>query len=640
MLHINDLTYRIQGRVLFEKATAGIPDGHKVGIVGRNGTGKTTLLRMMLGDIAPDDGSISWPKTSKLGGVAQEAPGGPESLLETVLAADKERAALTAEAETATDPHRIAEIQIRLHDMGAHAAPARAAQILAGLGFDEAAQQRPCAEFSGGWRMRVALASVLFTAPDILLLDEPTNYLDLEGTLWLENFLATYPHTVLIVSHDRDLLNKCVGAILHLNDGKLTLYTGGYDTFEETRRERQRLQLKLMKKQDDQRRHMEEFVERFRAKATKAKQAQSRLKALAKMQPIAAEIDSDVRPLTFPNPQTKLGNPLIRIEHVNVGYSADKPVLRGLDLRVDTDDRIGLLGANGNGKSTLAKLLCGRLEPLSGHRRASKKLIYGYFAQHQLDELNPEHSAYDHIAKLMPDATEAQKRSRVAAIGFGSDKSDTAAAKLSGGEKARLLFAMASFVGPHLLILDEPTNHLDVDSREALIHGLNEYDGAVILISHDRHLIEATADRLWVVRDGTVTPYDGDLDSYKAELLASSREQKKTGNGDAKTAAGSGIKARADERRAAANARAELAPLKKQIDATEREIEKLTRQIEKLDQTLGDAGLYEREAARAQTLIKDRGTLAKARAEAEMVWLEMSEVYEQARQAQASGGAA
>ncbi|MEJ2226910.1 MAG: ABC-F family ATP-binding cassette domain-containing protein, partial [Alphaproteobacteria bacterium] len=610
MLHINDLTYRIQGRVLFDKATAGIPDGHKVGLVGRNGTGKTTLLRMMLGDITPDDGSVSWPKLAKVDGVAQEAPGGPESLIETVLAADKERAALLVEAETTTDPHRIAEIQIRLHDMGAHAAPARAAQILAGLGFDEAAQQRPCAEFSGGWRMRVALASVLFTAPDILLLDEPTNYLDLEGTMWLENFLASYPHTVLIVSHDRDLLNKCVDGILHLNNGKLTLYSGGYDTFEETRRERQRLQLKLKKRQDDARRHMEEFVERFRAKATKARQAQSRLKALSKMQPIAAEIESEVRPLSFPNPPGILGNPLIRLDEVNVGYVADSPVLRNLNLRVDSDDRIALLGANGNGKSTFAKLLCGRLKPLSGHRRASKKLVDGYFAQHQLDELNPKASAYDHIAALMPDATEAQKRARVAAIGFGADKADTAAGNLSGGEKARLLFAMSSFVGPHLLILDEPTNHLDVDSREALIHGLNEYDGAVILISHDRHLIEATADRLWIVRNGAVVPYDGDLDSYKAELLAASREQKRSANGAAGDAALNGAKTRADERRAAANARAELAPLKKRIETSEREIEKLTKALQKLDLTLADPALYEREPERAQILLKDRGALA------------------------------
>ncbi len=526
MLHINDLTHRIEGRLLFDKATAAIPAGHKVGIVGRNGTGKTTLLRMMAGEIAPDDGGISWPKTARLGGVAQEAPSGDESLIDTVLAADTERAALMTESETATDPARIAEIQLRLNDIGAHAAPARAAQILAGLGFDEEAQQRACREFSGGWRMRVALAAVLFTAPDILLLDEPTNYLDLEGTLWLQNFLASYPHTVLIVSHDRDLLNTCVGAILYLSNGKLALYAGGYDDFEEALRERQRLQLKLKKKQDDAKRHMEAFVERFRAQASKARQAQSRLKALSKMQPIAAEMESDVRPLNFPSPLTKLGNPLIRLEAASAGYSEDRPVLSGLNLRLDSDDRIALLGANGNGKSTLAKLLCGRLETLGGDRRASKKLTFGYFAQHQLDELNPQKSAYDHIAEKMPDATEAQKRARTAAAGFGPDKADTVAAKLSGGEKARLLFTLVGFYNPHLLVLDEPTNHLDVDSREALIHGLNAYEGAVVLISHDRHLIEATADRLWLVQNGTATVYDGDMDSYNAELLARARDQR------------------------------------------------------------------------------------------------------------------
>jgi ATP-binding cassette subfamily F protein 3 len=640
MLHINDLTYRLGGRVLFNGASASIPPGHKVGLVGRNGTGKTTLLRLITGELHPDDGSISWPRTARLGGVAQEAPGGPESLIDTVLAADKERASLLAEAETATDAARIAEIQLRLSDMGAHAAPARAAQILAGLGFSEEAQARPCAEFSGGWRMRVALASVLFTAPDILLLDEPTNYLDLEGTLWLENFLASYPHTVIIVSHDRDLLNKCVGAILHLSDGRLTLYSGGYDDFEETRRERQRLQLKLKKKQDDARKHMEAFVERFRAKASKATQAQSRLKALAKLQPIAAEVENEVVPFRFPTPQAKLGNPLVRIEKASVGYTPGKPVLRGLDLRLDMDDRIGLLGSNGNGKSTLAKLLCGRLEPLDGHRRASKKMVYGYFAQHQLDELNVARSAYEHIADLMPDATEAQKRSRVASIGFGADKADTAAGKLSGGEKARLLFALATFHAPHLLILDEPTNHLDIDSREALIHALNDYEGAVILISHDRHLLEATVDRLWIVRDGQALPYDGDLESYKTECLAAAREERRNAARAAKPAAAAVAGTKQEARRAAALSRAELAPLKKRVDACERQIDKIGRDIAALDTRLGDTALYEREPALAQQLVRDRGALTKALEEAELLWLEASEAYEQARQQQETTDAA
>ena len=638
MLHINELLHRIEGRLLFDRATAAIPAGHKVGIVGRNGTGKTTLLRIISGEIAPDDGAVSWPKLANVGGVAQEAPGGPESLIDTGLAADKELAELTREAETATDPHRIAEIQLRLGDIGAHSAPARAAQILAGLGFDEAAQQRPCKEFSGGWRMRVALASVLFTAPDILLLDEPTNYLDLEGTVWLQNFLASYPHTVLIVSHDRDLLNTCVGSILHLSNGKLTLFAGGYDAFEDTLRERQRLQLKLKKKQDDARRHMEAFVERFKAKASKAKQAQSRLKALSKMQPIAAEIENAVLPLSFPNPETRLGNPLIRLEGASAGYSPDRPVLQGLNLRLDTDDRIALLGANGNGKSTLAKLLCGRLDPIEGHRRASKKLTVGYFAQHQLDELNAQKSPYDHIAELMPDATEAQKRSRTAAAGFGADKADTPAGKLSGGEKARLLFALASFDAPHLLILDEPTNHLDVDSREALVHGLNAYEGAVILISHDRHLIEATADRLWLVREGTVMPYDDDLETYSARLIAQLRDRRSGGVSSQKQQGAN--RTRQDERRAAANARAKLAPLKKRIDGYEVEIADVTRKIARLDRLLAQDGLYEKEPERALELMKDRGGLAKKLSETEMLWLEASEQYEHVRREQQNEGTA
>jgi ATP-binding cassette subfamily F protein 3 len=630
MLHINDLSFRMEGRPLFEHATAGIPEGHKVGLVGRNGTGKTTLLRLIAGEIHPDEGSITFPKNARLAHVSQEAPGGPETLLETVLAAHTELAALNAEAETADDPHRIGEIHTRLLDLDAHSANARAARILAGLGFDEEAQQRPCAEFSGGWRMRVALAGALFAAPDILLLDEPTNYLDLEGTLWLEDFIQSYPHTVLIVSHDRDLLNKSVDSILHLNERRLAFYTGGYDRFEETRREQQRLQLKLKKTQDDARRKMEAFVERFRAKATKAKQAQSRLKALAKMQPIAAEIDSEVVPFRFPSPDRPLGNPLIRIETASIGYDVAKPVLRNVNLRLDSDDRVGLLGANGNGKSTLAKLLCGKLLPLEGMRHASKKLTYGYFAQHQLDELRPKLSAYDHIAELMPDATEAQKRARVAGIGFGADKADTACEKLSGGEKARLLFALATFHAPHLLILDEPTNHLDVDSRESLIHALNEYEGAVILISHDRHLLEATVDRLWIVRGGTVTPYDGDLESYRLESLAAAKQAAKGDNNGARADV---KRSREEERRNAAARRAELAPLRKTLTEQEKKVEALQKKIAVIDTALADPALYEKQAAKAQALTVERGGLLKDLKAAEEAWFEASIAYEEAASA-------
>jgi ATP-binding cassette subfamily F protein 3 len=628
MLHINDLSYRIEGRVLFDKATAGIPSGHKVGLVGRNGSGKTTLLRLIAGELSPDAGSINVPRATRIGAVAQEAPGGLLSLIEFVLAADQERTRLMAEAETAQDPARIAEIHERLGDIDAHTAPSRAARILAGLGFDEAAQQRPCAEFSGGWRMRVALAAMLFSEPELLLLDEPTNYLDLEGTLWLEAYLADYPHTVLIVSHDRELLNRSVTAILHLQQGKLTLYTGGYDTFEETRREKQRLDLKLKKKQDDERRRIEAFIIRFKAKASKATQAQSRIKALARMQPIAEVIEERVAPFAFPNPAKAMASPLIRLEAAAAGYEAGRPVLSGLDLRLDADDRVGLLGANGNGKSTFAKLVAGRLPPMAGRRYGSDKITVGYFAQHQMDDLAPRLTPYEYIRELMPDASEAQKRARLGALGFGVDKADTRAEHLSGGEKARLLLALATFHGPHLLILDEPTNHLDVDSREALVRTLNDFEGAVILISHDRHLMDACTDRLWMVRDGTVKTYDGDLDRYRAECLTERRaldasRSKFRGEPALRTSA-------QVARRQAAEQRAALAPLKGDVSRAEAEIEALSRQIASIDAALANPDIYREDPSRAQALARERGKLIGARARAEHHWLIASEAYEAA----------
>ncbi len=629
MLHINDLTYRIEGRVLIDGATVGLPTGHKVGLVGRNGVGKTTLLKIISGDLAPDAGSITVPRSARIGHVAQEAPGGEDSLIDWVLAADTERAQLLDEAEHAHDAHRIAEIHERLNDIGAHAAPARAAQILAGLGFDENAQQRPCGTLSGGWRMRVALAAILFLEPDVLLLDEPTNYLDLEGTLWLENYLRTYPHTILIVSHDRDLLNGAVNSILHLERGKLTLYSGGYDDFEEARREKQRLELKLKKKQDEERRRIQAFIDRFKAKATKAAQAQSRIKALAKMQPIAAQLEDRVAPFHLPQPAKPLASPLLRLEDAAVGYAPNSPVLQDLSLRIDQDDRIALLGQNGNGKSTFAKLIAGKIKPLSGKVYGAKRVDVGYFAQHQLDELNPQATPYDYILKLMPDATEAQRRTRLGTYGFGADKADTKCANLSGGEKARLLLALATFRGPHILILDEPSNHLDIDSREALVHALTEYEGALILISHDRHLVEACADRLWVVRNGTVTAYDGDIGSYRAEILA----ERGAGTRQRSKANDLGIsarKARAEQRRASANRRAGLAPLKKEMQMAEKTVERITGEIAKLDKLLADPTLYEGDAADAQAVNIERGQHTKRLAEAEEAWLLASEAYERA----------
>jgi ATP-binding cassette, subfamily F, member 3 len=629
MLHINDLTYRIEGKPIFDGATAGIPSGHKVGLVGRNGAGKSTLLRLIAGELHADDGSVTTPRNARIGYVAQEAPGGPQSLIEWVLAADQERAALLAEAETATDPERIGDIQVRLMDIGAHAAPARAASILAGLGFDEAAQQRPCSEFSGGWRMRVSLAAVLFLEPDILLLDEPTNYLDLEGTLWLETYLRGYPHTVVIVSHDRDLLNRVPGAILHLDRGRLSFYSGGYDDFEEARREKQRLELKLKKKQDDDRRRIQAFIDRFKAKATKAKQAQSRVKALAKMQPIAAQAEDRVVPFRLPNPEKMLASPLLRIEEAAAGYGPEAVILRRLNLRLDQDDRIALLGQNGNGKSTFAKLLAGRLTPLSGNVFGANRVTVGYFAQHQLDDLNPLATPYDYIAKLMPEATEANKRTKLGTFGFGADKAETKCGHLSGGEKARLLIALTAFHGPHLLILDEPTNHLDIDSREALIHALSEYEGAVVLISHDRHLVEATADRLWVVRGGTVSNYDGDMDSYRSELLAERSLQSRPQNANGASATAAPRTDRAEQRRASAERRAQLAPLKKAVQAHEKSVEKLTSEVAKLDAVLANPKLYD-DPKKAQSITMERGQIAKKLAAAEEAWMAAAAELEQA----------
>ncbi|MCB2103010.1 MAG: ABC-F family ATP-binding cassette domain-containing protein, partial [Rhodobacterales bacterium] len=498
MLHINDLTYRIGGRTLFEGASVVVPMGHKVGLVGANGTGKTTLFRLICGAAAPDSGTIQVRARARVGQVAQEAPAGPESLLDTVLAADTERAALLAEAETATDPERIAHVHTRLADIDAHTAPARAAAILSGLGFDTAAQARPCSDFSGGWRMRVALAAALFARPDLLLLDEPTNHLDLEAALWLEGHLASWPGTLIVISHDRDLLNRAVDGIVHLWGGTLTRYAGGYDRFEATRSAQLVLQEKARRKQEAERQRIQAFVDRFRAKATKARQAQSRMKMLERMQPIAAVIEDRATLFDFPAPDP-LPPPLVTLDGVDAGYVPGQPVLRGLDLRIDMDDRIALLGANGNGKSTLIRLLGGRLEPMAGAVRRPGKLRVGYFAQHQTEELDADASPLDHLARRLPDKRESQVRAHLGGFGFGVEKADTRVRDLSGGEKARLLFALMSLDAPHVLLLDEPSNHLDVDARQALVEALNAYQGAVILVSHDPHLIELVADRLWLV---------------------------------------------------------------------------------------------------------------------------------------------
>jgi ATP-binding cassette subfamily F protein 3 len=624
MLHINDLSYRIGPRLLIEHATVALPEGAKTGLVGRNGAGKTTLFRLITGEATPETGSIAVPRNTRIGQVAQEAPSGEESLIDVVLAADSERAALLAEAETAEDPHRIADIQTRLADIRAHSAEARAAAILAGLGFDTEAQRRPCSSFSGGWRMRVALAAVLFAEPDLLLLDEPTNYLDLEGTLWLESYIARYPRSVVLISHDRDLLNRAVEGIVHLDQGKLVFYRGGYDSFDRQRREKQALQIKLQRKQEEQRAHMQEFVDRFRYKASKARQAQARMKALAKLEPIAAIADDTMLPFIFPEPVKRIAPPIIAMEGVAVGYEPDKPVLAGLDLRIDDDDRIGLLGANGNGKSTFAKLIAGRLAASGGRLRRPHSLSVAYFAQHQLDELDPAKSPYAHVRDILPGETEARVRARTGALGFPTAKMNTPARDLSGGEKARLLLGLATFAGANLLILDEPTNHLDIDSREALIRALADFAGAVILISHDRHLIEASVDRLWLVADGTVAPFDGDIEDYRRIVLEG-------GAGEKSGAAGRTVASPGQvRRREAAERREKAAPLRKRIREIESLIARLQKEIQELDRRLADPALYAGDPAKASLHAKVRADAAKALADAEENWLSLSADYEQA----------
>jgi len=620
VLVLDDISVRVAGRLLLDGASARIPEGARVGLVGRNGIGKTTLFRAIAGEVTIEQGSIVMPARARIGRLAQEAPGGPERLIDVVLAADTERSELLAEAERARDPHRIAEIQTRLADVGAHAAPARAASILAGLGFDEAAQQRPCTDFSGGWRMRVALAAVLFSEPDLLLLDEPTNYLDLEGTLWLTDHLARYPRTVIVISHDRDLLDDAVDWILHIDAGKLALYRGAYTAFARQRAERQALNAAMAKKQEAERKHLQAFIDRFKAKATKARQAQSRVKKLARLTPLAPIAEDDVRPIVIPPPSKPLSPPIIALDRVSVGYEPGKPVLRRLTLRIDTDDRIALLGPNGNGKSTLAKLLAGRLAPFDGTITRPDRLQVAYFAQHQLDELVPSQSVYEHVRRLMPDAPEARVRARAGGIGFPGERADAPVETLSGGEKARLLMGLATFEGPHLVILDEPTNHLDIDSRAALVEAINDYPGAAILVSHDRHLIEACADRLWLVGEGTVVPYEGDLDDYRRLVLG--REARKETAREERVS-------RTDQRRAAAERREELKPLKRRIDKAEQAVAKLTAEIALIDSELA-ADLFARDPAKATALSKSRARAADALAHAEEDWLSASAEYEEA----------
>ncbi len=615
MLKISDITYSVEGRTLVENATVTIPTGHKVGLVGRNGSGKTTLFRVIRGEMVLDTGNVSIPKGWKIGGVSQEVPGNEVSLITTVLRADTEREALLAEAETATDPERIADVQTRLADIDAWSAEARAATILKGLGFTHDEQQMPCSAFSGGWRMRVALAAVLFSEPDLLLLDEPTNYLDLEGALWLEAYLVKYPHTVLIVSHDRELLNRSVGGILHLENKGLIYYTGPYDTFAKQRAANRAVQAAAAKKQDAQRAHLQAFVDRFKAKASKAKQAQSRVKMLEKMETIRAPEDAARTVFTFPEPE-ELSPPIIATEGAAVGYG-NHIVLHDLNLRIDQDDRIALLGRNGEGKSTLSKMLSDRLPVARGKMVRSNKLRIGFFAQHQVEELRVEETPLDHLFRERPTEGQAKLRARLAGFGLGADQADTEVGRLSGGQKARLSLLLATLPAPHLLILDEPTNHLDIESREALVEALTAYSGAVILVSHDMHLLSMVADRLWLVKDGHVKPYNDDLPAYRKMLLTPDKPAERDKPKPVK---------------AAKPTREALQTLRADVRRNEERVKKINDMRDKLAKKLADPVLYEDgKAGELATWNKKYAEIMDGLARAEALWMAALEKLEEAQ---------
>ena len=619
MLQIENLTVRIGERVLLNGASANIPTGQRVGLVGPNGTGKTTLLRLVQGEILPDNGSIHIRPRVRIGWVAQDVPSGDQTPLQMVLAADRERTRLLDDAETASDPNRIAEIHTRLSDLQAYAAPARAAAILAGLGFDEAAQRIPLGAYSGGWRMRVALAATLFSEPDLLLLDEPTNHLDLEATLWFERYLASYRHTCIVVSHDRNLLNRAVDHILHLEDQRLKLYRGPYDVFERTYQETFIRHAKLRRRQTVQQQRIQKFIDRFRYKATRARQAQSRIKALERMQPIAAVVEQKTAPFSFPSPKPA-APPLVVFEDTSVGYERDVPVLSDLNLRIDPDDRIALLGANGNGKSTLARLISGRLQLQRGRRIDGRDFSVGYFAQHQLEELDGSDTPLAALGRLMNSSREQDVRARLGTFGFGEHEVGTPIGDLSGGEKARLLLSLASYARPQLLVLDEPTNHLDINARESLVQAINEFEGAVLLITHDRHIVELCADHLWLVANSSVTPFDGTLHDYEQLMLseASIRNALPAQRGVSKQR---GSHQRRDARRTRADRRAATAGYKRAIKDAERVIEELNSEKQRIEVILADAKTYETAEYSPPDLLKRLTDIDRLISEAEGQWI-------------------
>jgi ATP-binding cassette subfamily F protein 3 len=609
VLILDTVSYSIAGRNLLERASLMVDPGRRIGLIGRNGAGKSTLLKLIAGDLQADGGTIRLGQRVRLGYVAQEAPGGDANPLEVVLRADVERTELLAAAEDHdSKPERLAEVHDRLLTIGADAAPARAATILSGLGFDAQAQTRPMSSFSGGWRMRVALAAVLFSAPDLLLLDEPTNHLDLEATLWLEGYLQKFPGAILLVSHDRQLLDRAVEAIAHLDGGKITLTPGGFAEYIRIKTEKALQQNRAAERIAEQRAHMQSFVDRFRAKATKARQAQSRLKALERMPQIDSVVEDKATRFSFPEPN-KLAPPMLSLDQVDIGYDS-KTVLSGVSLRIDMEDRIALLGVNGNGKSTLAKLLAGRLAPLRGRQFRTGNLRVGYFAQHQEEDLVADETPYQHLSRALPKATPPQVRAQAARFGLDADRVNTAVSAMSGGERARLLLALATRDAPHLLILDEPTNHLDIDARDALVRALAEFEGAVLLISHDPHLVGLVADRLLLVAGGKVTAYEGDLESYSASVMESAPAKERSEN------------PRKHNKKAKAETRSATAPLRQAVKDAELRLAKLAAERKMLEGKLAEPGIYAQGRAKDLTYINQRIAAIKRETDvAERDWM-------------------
>lgn len=621
MLSITDITYTIGARTILEDCNVNIVDGWKVGVIGINGAGKSTLFKLISDELTPDRGEIKISARQRLGQVRQDIEECDTPLIDMVLEADEEMSALMKATETETDPNKIADIYMRLTELDAYSAPSRAAILLTGLGFKEHELRQPFSSFSGGWRMRVALAAALFVQPEILLLDEPTNHLDLEAIIWLEGYLANYPHTLLIISHDREILNKCIDHVVHIDQQTMTLYTGNYDTFERERAAKRGLQQKMHAKQQAQRAHMQAFVDRFKAQATKAKQAQSRVKALERMDIVDAVIADRAVQFSFPESKV-IAPPLISIRDASVGYTEGEPILEHIFESIDTTARIGLLGANGNGKSTMMKLIAGKLNAMSGEMTRSGKLKIGYFSQHQTEELDVDETPVQSLSRMLREKTgeapESKIRAKLGQFGFSRDLADNKIGQLSGGEKARLLFAFMSYDAPHMLLLDEPTNHLDVDAREALVQALNNYNGAIIMVSHDPGMVERVVDQLWLIKDGRCSAFNGDIQAYRKFVVKARNEERKKAT-----------KPKPIEEETAVKPTKSPSTLKRELEKAEKNIATLTSKKETLETALADPEIYNNVEKMKDTQ-STYNTVSKDLEAQEEVWISTQAALEEA----------